>query len=45
MLRPKLMIESDGVTTENKNPPCWSEGLMEARIAKLSNILTGRSRE
>jgi hypothetical protein len=45
MLRPRLTRVSSGVTTENKKPPCWSAGLMEAKIAKFSNIESGRRRE
>ena len=45
MLRPRLTKVSRGVTTENKNPPCWSAGLIEAKMAKFSNIESGRRRE
>ena len=45
MLRPRLTNVSSGVTTENKKPPCWSAGLIVAKIAKFSNIERGRRRE
>ena len=45
MLSPRLTMVSSGVTTENKKPPCWSAGLIEANIAKFSNIESGRRRE
>ena len=45
MLRPRLIKVSDGVTTEKRNPPCWSEGLKEVTIAKFSNIESGSKRE
>ena len=45
MLSPRLIRLSEGVTTENRNPPWPSLGLNEATMAKFSNMESGRRRE
>ena len=45
MLSPRLIRLSEGVTTENRNPPWPSLGLKDATMAKFSNIVTGRRSE